>query len=298
MNLKTKMILSVGAVLLVVLCGAFIFVFNSQKSQHESLYYSQAKAVNETLSLVRTVVSGHGGVFAKQTEDFGVNPYLKQVVGEKAEMKNAKGEKLALINGFSLIQEMSDVSRKKGVGSFTYRAPSDKALNPVNKATAEEVEVLNKMRNEGIKESYSKVTDKNGNTTYVYNAAMVNDEPCMNCHLDYKKGGVDGMMSISLPITAAEARANQDLQNLVYIFLGALAIVMGVVYWLASRITKPIKELADAADRISMGETDVNIDFKRNDEIGELAEAFNRMSASIKILTMTEEELPKTGSDA
>lgn len=290
MKLKTRMILAIGTVLLGALVGTFLFVANSQKTQSETLYYSQARSINSSLSLVRAVVSGHGGVFAKQKDGFGVNPFLAAIPGVKAEMKNANGDKFALINGFSFMQEMSDISQKEGKAAFTYRAPSDKPINPINKPSDKELDILKSMKNGAVTEEHSKVVGEDGRKYYIYNAAMVTKEDCMKCHPDYTIGKVDGMMSISLPIDEAEARNAASMLNLGYIFAAALVVVIGVTYVLASRVTAPIKHLADVADKVSKGEMDVAIDINRKDEIGELAEAFNRLIASVKILSMTNDQ--------
>lgn len=290
MKLKTRMILVIGAVLLGALVVTFILVANSQKTQSESLYYNQAKSINSSISLVRMVVSGHGGVFAKQKDGFGVNPFLVAIPDVKAEMTSATGDKFALINGFSFMQEMSDIAQKEGKAAFTYRAPSDKPINPINKPSDKELEVLESMKSGSLTEEHAKVVGEDGKKYYVYNAAMVTKEDCMKCHPEYTLGKVDGMMSISLPIDEAEARNAASMLSLGYIFGAALLIVMGVTYILASRVTAPIKHLADVADKVSKGEMDVIIDINRNDEIGELAEAFNRLIASIKILSMTNDQ--------
>jgi HAMP domain-containing protein len=290
MKLKTRMILVIGAVLLGVLIAAFVFVANSQKAQSASLYYNQAKSIDSSLSLVRTVVSGHGGVFAKQKDGFGVNPFLAAIPEVKAEMANAKGDKFALINGFSFMQEMADVSQKEGKAAFTYRAPSDKPINPINEPSEKELQVLQSMKSGALTEDYTKTVGQDGKKYYVYNGAMVTKEECMKCHPEYTVGKVDGMMSISLPIDEAEARNTASMLNLGYIFVAALLVVTGVTYVLASRVTAPIKHLAEVADKVSKGEMDVVIDINRKDEIGELAEAFNRLIASIKILSTTNDQ--------
>ncbi|MBS3909964.1 MAG: DUF3365 domain-containing protein [Actinobacteria bacterium] len=290
MKLKTRMMLVIGAVLLGTLVATFVFVANSQKTQSESLYYNQAKSINSSLSLVRTVVSGHGGVFAKQKDGFGVSPFLAGIPGIKAEMTSAKGDKFALINGFSFMQAMSDISQKEGKAAFTYRVPSDKPINPINKPSDKELEVLGSMKGGALTEEHTKVVGEDGKKYYVYNAAMVTKEECMKCHPEYTVGKVDGMVSISLPIDEAEARNAASMLNLGYIFAAALLGVIGVTYILAGRVTAPIKHLADVADKVSRGEMDVVIDIDRKDEIGELAEAFNRLIASIKILNMTNDQ--------
>ena len=60
-----------------------------------------------------------------------------------------------------------------------------------------------------------------------------------------------------------------------------LAGVLGT--WFAETITRPVVQLRDLADRVSKGDlNDVEVDIKRNDEIGQLAAAFRRMVASLR----------------
>jgi signal transduction histidine kinase len=62
-----------------------------------------------------------------------------------------------------------------------------------------------------------------------------------------------------------------------------LAAVGAVAAWLLSRrITRPLRELADAARRISSDDAPVRVDLDRADELGDLAAAFNRMSAQVR----------------
>lgn len=84
-----------------------------------------------------------------------------------------------------------------------------------------------------------------------------------------------------------------QLQNIVII---SVVIVMALVavsaYVIADRIVTPIKELTDIADRVSQGEMDLAVEIEAKDEIGELAESFNRMINSLKIaMEQLEEEM-------
>jgi|YNPBryantNP2012_1023418.scaffolds.fasta_scaffold06173_6 C4-dicarboxylate-specific signal transduction histidine kinase len=65
--------------------------------------------------------------------------------------------------------------------------------------------------------------------------------------------------------------------NLLLIF-----VIIIVAYAVARGFTDPINRLTQVADRISLGELDVQIDVSRRDEIGELAEAIARMQASLQ----------------
>jgi methyl-accepting chemotaxis protein len=68
------------------------------------------------------------------------------------------------------------------------------------------------------------------------------------------------------------------------ILFGATIVVVLLVALLAGRaITKPINQLTDVAERISLGELDAEIHVKSKDEIGELAGAIQRMADSIRL---------------
>jgi len=51
--------------------------------------------------------------------------------------------------------------------------------------------------------------------------------------------------------------------------------------WAATRVTRPVEELAKAARDVAAGNWNVNVDVTRRDELGELAESFNRMTRDL-----------------
>ena len=79
--------------------------------------------------------------------------------------------------------------------------------------------------------------------------------------------------------------AKDDNQLILWITLAGSVVVVAVVALLFARtLTDPIKKLRTAADKISTGDTTATIDIKSKDEIGDLAESFERMAASLKIM--------------
>ncbi len=69
--------------------------------------------------------------------------------------------------------------------------------------------------------------------------------------------------------------------NLVVGFLAfAIAIILSLI--ISSNISAPIIKLKNAADRIGKGDLKYKIDIKSGDEIGELAEVFNRMTKELE----------------
>jgi HAMP domain-containing protein len=71
-----------------------------------------------------------------------------------------------------------------------------------------------------------------------------------------------------------------------------LTLVVGCLVLLASLVAsralvRPLGHLKDAADRISKGNFDVELDIRSGDEIGDLADSFERMVAAIKYFRET-----------
>ena len=70
-------------------------------------------------------------------------------------------------------------------------------------------------------------------------------------------------------------------------FMVIIAVfIMGIAVWIGSaftrRITAPLSELAHIAEQVSNGDWDVATSIDSNDEIGDLAKAFNVMTTTIK----------------
>lgn len=66
----------------------------------------------------------------------------------------------------------------------------------------------------------------------------------------------------------------------VIVLVTAVAIALGVL--ITRSIIRPIENLSEAADRLALGDVNVNVDTASRDEIGLLLQAFGRMIASIR----------------
>jgi methyl-accepting chemotaxis protein len=65
---------------------------------------------------------------------------------------------------------------------------------------------------------------------------------------------------------------------------GFTVFIVSIIAWLSARtIVMPIKQLTVAAERMSMGDLEGQIQIKSKDEIGLLAQALNRMQTSLKM---------------
>jgi len=66
-------------------------------------------------------------------------------------------------------------------------------------------------------------------------------------------------------------------RSIVYAFFAALGIALIISLILARQITSPLRQLVDATRGVAEGRYEGSLDIKSHDEIGELAEAFQRM---------------------
>lgn len=78
---------------------------------------------------------------------------------------------------------------------------------------------------------------------------------------------------------------NDSLRQLVWQLLpfAAALLALGALaaFAVAASITRPLAELADATNRLGQGQRDVQVSLKSQDEIGDLASAFNRMTQEL-----------------
>ena len=85
------------------------------------------------------------------------------------------------------------------------------------------------------------------------------------------------------------------LQSVWWQFLVA-GIVAGfisllIARWLARGMTKPLRDMAAAVRRMEVGDYTARVETRSRDEVGQLATAFNRMSAELEVLERSRQDL-------
>ncbi len=87
---------------------------------------------------------------------------------------------------------------------------------------------------------------------------------------------------VQMPMSAVTARPNRALRRLGLIaIVGVMICVLGV--WLVcSRVTRPLRELTQAATDMASGDYARRVPGHRNDEIGQLMIAFNQMGTQVQ----------------
>ena len=95
------------------------------------------------------------------------------------------------------------------------------------------------------------------------------------------------MDEFTLPMKNLEMQASELNEKSRYVAIviiaGTLLLILLVVSLYGHRLSGRIRSLTEVAERISIGELDIEIEPKTSDEIGELSEAIARMQESIRL---------------
>jgi methyl-accepting chemotaxis protein len=124
-------------------------------------------------------------------------------------------------------------------------------------------------------------------------APVTADETCLSCHNDLKPGEATGYLGFER-WTAAE-QADLRKSQLAVVATGFLTMgLIGVVLWIVvRRTTRPLVDMAAAAERIAAGDIDQAVDYQSQDEVGALANAFRGMIEYLRDVARAAEALSK-----
>ena len=89
-----------------------------------------------------------------------------------------------------------------------------------------------------------------------------------------------------LYVSVPEAETEGDWQQLItyVLVVGAIVVVLAALltHFVMTRVTKPLKQLTEAAKQADEGNYDFTLDYDGNDEVGVLTKAFKRMADHMK----------------
>lgn len=81
--------------------------------------------------------------------------------------------------------------------------------------------------------------------------------------------------------------------RLMTVGLGVSALFFAIASWLGASVTRPVLELARTVARLGAGDRGAMVRVRSRDEVGQLAEAFNRLSGDLERTTVSKAELER-----
>jgi protein-histidine pros-kinase len=216
-----------------------------------------------------------------------------------------------VVSAYSALTTFNMVHKK--LPDYTYREPT---LNPTNvndRALDWEADVINGFRNDPSKQEQVIVRETpSGQSLVLARPLKVSSQECLTCHstpenapatmlalygsqngFGWKLGETVAAQVVSIPMAVPLSRAYQALLWFLLALAGTLVITIAIVdFLLRALVTKPVAEISDMANKVSMGQMDAP-EYVRDsrDEIGSLSASFNRMRRSLQnAMAMLEEQ--------
>ncbi|OGR24558.1 MAG: hypothetical protein A2X83_02475 [Desulfuromonadales bacterium GWD2_54_10] len=133
------------------------------------------------------------------------------------------------------------------------------------------------------------VTNREANRPTVLRSeeGLLFDLPAMIQH------GELGTVHIGISEVAIQKNQKFILQHVFFYLAAVLLLGIIVAFWFATTITRPIAALSDAVIKVGRGELDGLIEIATQDEIGQLAAAFNTMTENLRQTTVSREYMNK-----
>ncbi len=111
-----------------------------------------------------------------------------------------------------------------------------------------------------------------------------NEAQCSNaeCHAHPSSKTILGVLDVQMSLTQIDRRLEDSKQQLLtksVLAAFAIALASGALLWIVLR--QPVKRLLNGMELVASGNLDHRLDTHTNDEFGQLARAFNRMSEEL-----------------
>lgn len=207
--------------------------------------------------------SGHGGDESSMDDEAGESGSADH--GADSDNSTVDKTEKSIESGSLSLAELKDIRAGKSVLSFVGKI-------------------------EGHGGSHDVMTDKQ--FLKVVEPVRIPDHAAMKP--EFTNGALVAEISLIEPLKEIHIRHLETSGYFIRISLIAFAlstlVALLVGGFIARGITRPVKKLMSVAEEVSMGRDVSDIDVKSNDEIGDLADSFQRMVTAVKFLMMKEED--------
>jgi protein-histidine pros-kinase len=201
---------------------------------------------------------------------------------------------------------------RKKFPEYAYKEATLNPTNPRNRAVEWESDVVHQFRNNPERgEVVGERETPTGRSLYIARPIQIKDGACLTCHstvdaapktlvdrygpangFGWQLNEIIGAQVVSVPTDVPTQRATAAYRTFmlsltgVFVFIG---IALNVMLYLM--VIRPVTKLSKAADDVSLGNMAVaDFQARSKDEIGVLAESFNRMKKSlVQAMKMLEE---------
>jgi protein-histidine pros-kinase len=201
---------------------------------------------------------------------------------------------------------------RKKFSDYAYKEATLNPTNPRNRAVDWETDIVNQFRGGHDRgEIIGERETPTGRALYIARPIQIKDPACLVCHstveaapktlvdrygpangFGWQLNEVIGAQVVSVPTDVPYQRATAAYRTFM-LSLAGVFILIGVALnlMLFAMVIRPVTRLSRLADQVSMGDMDApDFQARGKDEIGVLADSFNRMKKSVvQAMKMLEE---------
>jgi len=127
-------------------------------------------------------------------------------------------------------------------------------------------------------------TDKQGQRVLAVMREIANAPECSNgsCHVSEAGKSVLGVIDTTLSLATVDQQIRTHRAHLTWFLVGAMMFGSGAaVLFMWVVVHRPVKELTDGMHRVAAGDLEYRLPVLWDDELGDLAASFNRMTAEV-----------------
>ncbi|MEH2059173.1 MAG: DUF3365 domain-containing protein [Nostoc sp.] len=205
---------------------------------------------------------------------------------------------------FSSKEVFENFRKKPEFKNFFHK---DATLNPTNladKADNFETQLVERFRNEPNTPEIKGFRNlPEGEVFYIAQPLKITEQKCLRCHstpdqapksqlatygsengFGWQLNQIVSAQIISVPSQEIFANAKRTWTLIMGLLIAIFALVVFLINFLITKyVIQRIRRIEKIAQKVSVGDMSADFEESSNDEIGGLAEAFNRMKASLKI---------------
>ncbi|GAB4377331.1 MAG: DUF3365 domain-containing protein [Calditrichia bacterium] len=253
--------------------------------QIEQNLLARARSIYKNIVIARQWISDYQGIYVKKPHGAESNPFLPN-----PELLTRSGDTLTLKNPALVTRELSELSLSMG-GDFYYHMASTEYINPANKPDAFEELALNFFKNSANRSrprEFYRIEELNGKKYFRYFAPLFTEESCLSCHSrqGYRRGDLRGGISVMLSIDQYQ---HAKKSNIIFIIIAAFSSIafLSILIFVAIQrsVIAPLRIIEKSAKKMEQGNYNFSLSLPQQDEIGNLAKAFESMRIRIQDYT-------------
>lgn len=260
LNLISKLTIVTGTFLLIAM--VFFAWLNVQSLKNLLL----EEAVVDVDNLGETIIrSAHYSMLENDL------PRVYQMISEVGAQKRI--ERIRLITKDGII---AFSTKKEEIGSLVDKKAAACNMCHIGKAPLLHASTMNRSRI---------FTEKGGKEVLGIAKGIYNEDKCSaaTCHFHPKSSRILGVLDIIVSLDGMNAQlASQRNKKILFAILQLGLLTFCLTYFMMNLVTVPVRQLLVRTKKIAEGDLESSIPVQTHDELGELAESFNAMTAHLK----------------